>query len=115
VTSGNRPLKPLEDTMADQDHAQGHEPKLVTIIVNGTPHEVAKTEISFAEVVALAYPVPPSGPNIVISVSYRRGHGDKPKGILAEGASVKVKDGMIFDVTVTDKPGSTDRLRLTAR
>lgn len=88
--------------MPEQDiHAHG--PKPVTIIVNGEAHEVANDEISFSEVVALAFPNPPSGPNVIFSVTYRRGHGSKPQGILAEGESIKVKDGMVFDVTVTDK------------
>jgi hypothetical protein len=45
----------------------------------------------------------PSGDNIVFTVTYRRGHGNKTAGTLVAGESVRVKDGMIFDVTVTDK------------
>jgi hypothetical protein len=86
-----------------QEHAKSHGPKPVTIVVNGEPHEVPKDEITFDEVVALAYPGGPQGPNIIYSVTYRKGPDHKPKGILAEGASVKVKDGMVFDVRVTDK------------
>jgi len=74
----------------------------VTIVVNGRKKTVTTKEISFDEVVALAFDNPPSGPNIVITVAYRRGHGNK-SGTLEEGQSVKVKDGMIFDVTATDK------------
>ncbi|MGH3628903.1 MAG: multiubiquitin domain-containing protein [Sciscionella sp.] len=75
----------------------------MTIVVNGEPHDVPKDEITFDEVVALAYPGGPQGPNIIYSVTYRKGPDHKPKGILAEGGSVKVKNGMIFDVRVTDK------------
>lgn len=89
--------------MDAQDTPAAHSPKPVTIIVNGERHEVAKDEISFNEVVALAYPDQPPGPNIIYSVTYRKGPDHKPKGILPEGKSVKVKDGMIFDVRVTDK------------
>lgn len=89
--------------MDPQDRAKPHGPKPVTIVVNGEPHEVPKDDITFDEVVALAYPGGPQGPNIIYSVTYRRGPDHKPKGILAEGGSVKVKDGMIFDVRVTDK------------
>jgi hypothetical protein len=80
-------------------------PKPITIIVNGEPHVVPKEEITFAEVVALAFPDGPQGPNIIYSVTYRKGPDQKPKGILPEGGSVKVKvkEGMIFDVRVTDK------------
>ncbi len=73
------------------------------IVVNGRPKAWNDDEISFDEVVALAFSTPPYGENTLFSVTYRRGHGNKPEGILAEGETVKVKDGMIFDVTATDK------------
>lgn len=75
--------------------------KKVTIVVNGTPHEVEKDEITYTEVVTLAFPDFPQHPEINYSVKYRRGHGNKPEGILSPGASVKVKDEMIFDVSPT--------------
>ncbi len=77
--------------------------KTVTIIVNGQAHEFPKTDITYDEVVALAFANPPTGPYIEISVTYRRGQGQKPEGTLAPGGEVKVKDGMIFNVTATDK------------
>jgi len=78
-----------------------HEKKTVTIIVNGTPHEWPKTEITYAEVVTLDVPDYPQHPEITYSVTYKRGHGDKPEGILAPGASVRVKEGMVFSVSPT--------------
>jgi hypothetical protein len=83
------------------DHGGGDDPKTVTIYVNTRPHEVAKEEISFEEVVKLAYPTTPPGANIGYTVTYQRGHGNKD-GDLVAGQTVKVKDGMIFDVTATD-------------
>lgn len=77
--------------------------KDVTIIVNGTQKTVQKDDISFNEIVRLAFENPPYGENTLFTITYRRGHGNKPEGILAEGESVKVKEGMIFDVTPTDK------------
>jgi hypothetical protein len=74
-----------------------------TIIVNGREKVVASKELTFDQVVALAYDNPPSGPNWVFTVTYRRGHGQKPEGSLVEGGTVKVKEGMIFNVTATDK------------
>ena len=47
--------------------------KTVTIIVDGTPHEVEKEKISYAEVVTLAYPDYPQHPEITYSVTYKRG------------------------------------------
>jgi hypothetical protein len=75
----------------------------VTIIVSGRKKTWSSKEISFEQVVALAFDPVPSGPYIVITVAYRRGERKKPAGTLSEGESVKVKDGMIFDVTATDK------------
>jgi Multiubiquitin len=39
----------------------------------------------------------------MFTVTYRRGEGNKPEGTLVEGETVKVKEGMIFNVTATDK------------
>ena len=76
--------------------------KLVTIIVEGAPHEWPKEdEISFEEVVRLEEPTYNPDSNITYSVGYERGHGNKPAGILSVGESVKVKEGMIFNVSET--------------
>lgn len=75
--------------------------KMVTIIVNGTPHEEEKNEITYDEVVTLAFSDFPQHPERTYSVTYQRGHGNKPEGILSPGGTVKVKDGMSFKVKHT--------------
>lgn len=77
--------------------------KTVTIVVNGREKEVEKDELSFEEVVALAFGPPAAGDNIIYTVTYKRGQGNKPEGTLVEGDTVKVKDGMVFNATRTDK------------
>ena len=77
------------------------EKKKVTIYVNSTPFEVEKDDITYDEVVTLAFADFPQHPERTYSVTYKRGHGSKPEGILSPGASVKVKDGMQFKVTFT--------------
>lgn len=78
--------------------------KEVTIIIDGTPHQWTEKEISYEQVVDLAFDGnPPTGELVEITVGYHRGHGEKPEGDLEPGGSVKVKDGMIFDVTATDR------------
>ena len=52
--------------------------------------------------VPLAFPGQTQGGNIIFTITFKRGHGDKPEGILVEGDTVKLKDGMIFNVTRTD-------------
>jgi hypothetical protein len=86
----------------DQHEGQGHN-KEFTIIVNGRQKVVTEKELSFVEIVALAFDHPPTGPNIVFTVTYRRGEGNKPEGTMVDGDKVKIKDGMIFNVTATDK------------
>ena len=80
---------------------QKHE-KSVTIVVNGRSKVVLKEELTFEEVVALAEGLP-SGPNVIYTVVYRKGEDKKPQGTLVAGESVKVKNGMVFNVTATDK------------
>jgi hypothetical protein len=75
--------------------------KTVTIVVEGTEHEWPKNDISYAEVVTLEVPDYAQHPEITYSVRYKRGQGNKPEGTLAPGASVKVKEGMIFNVSET--------------
>jgi hypothetical protein len=96
-TERNRALKGRQ--MAEE--AEKKE-KMVTIVVNGTAFEVPKKEdITYVEVVTLAYPDYPQHPEITYSVTYTRGDGHKPEGILSPGESVKVKEGMAFNVIRT--------------
>ena len=79
-----------------------HQDKTVTIVVDGTPYEVPKKEeVTYDEIVTLAYPDHPQHPEITYSVTYSRGHGHNPEGILPPGGSVKVKEGMRFRVDRT--------------
>lgn len=85
---------------SDSHGHSGHDSS-VTIIVDGTPHEVEKERISFSEVVTLAYPDYPQHPEIIYSVTYKRGPGSNHEGILAQGGSVMVKKNMVFNVSRT--------------
>lgn len=74
-----------------------------TIIVNTRPYEVTTKEISFEEVVALAYNnSPPTGENVIITVTYSRGENGK-EGSMLPGDKVKVNTKMVFDVSHTDR------------
>lgn len=76
--------------------------KDVVIIVNGQEKTVAKEEISFEELVILAFGAAP-GALTAVTITYTRGVGNKPTGSLVAGQSVNVKDNMIFNVTPTDR------------
>ena len=78
----------------------GHQ---VTIVVNTREKIWTEKEITFEQVLALAFDPIPTGDNWSFTVGYRRGQGNKPEGSLTAGDSVRVKDGMIFNATATDK------------
>ena len=70
--------------------------KEINIIVNGRPKKVPDHDITFDQVVALAFnPVPP---NAFFTVTWS--HGNEG-GSLVAGKSVPVRNGMKFDVTET--------------
>jgi hypothetical protein len=75
----------------------------VNIIVRGRPRTVSGRTISFEQVVALAYSPVRTEPFIVYTVSYSRGPKANREGDLFRGQSVKIKEGMVFCVTETDK------------
>ncbi|MCL4473903.1 MAG: multiubiquitin domain-containing protein [Actinobacteria bacterium] len=77
--------------------------KLVTIYVNGDEFEEPDGEISYDRVVDLAFPGERGEPNKMFTVTYKRGPSKNEQGSLVEGASVKIKNKMIFDVTPTTR------------
>lgn len=78
--------------------------KSVTVFINGARAVLTKERVSYEELIALAFNNnPPTGDAVQITVQYTKGHSDKPKGALVEGQSVKVKEGMEFDVTATNR------------
>jgi hypothetical protein len=45
----------------------------------------------------------PAGPNVQFTVTYRKEPRQNHEGSMTEGETVRIKDGMIFDVTETNK------------
>jgi hypothetical protein len=87
---------------AAQEMKEAAERKRVTIIVNGRPKETTEKELTFEDLIELAYENPPSGPNVMFTITFAKGEGNK-SGTLAPGESVKVKNDMVFGVTATDR------------
>lgn len=75
--------------------------KTVTIVVEGTQHQWPKEQITYAEVVTLEIPSYSPTSGISYAVKYTRSNVNKHWEILSPGASVEVKDGMIFNVSET--------------
>ena len=73
------------------------------IIINGTPHTVPNDDVSFDQVVDLAYPDGGRGPLIRYTVDYYNGGGRPLEDKLTQGQKAKVKDGTVFNVTRTDR------------
>ena len=73
------------------------------IVVNAREVLVKSRHLSYDEVVALAFNPVPTGPDVIFTVTYRKGPRQNPKGTLAPGESVVIKNGMIFVVTQTNR------------
>lgn len=69
------------------------------VVVNGHTNTVAAEEITFEELLALAFSPVPAGRHRVFTVTYRGGPADRPEGSLTPGSTVRVRDWMAFHVT----------------
>ena len=89
--------------VATHEHpGQGHGPEThFNLIVNGRPKQFDADEITFAQVVGLAFDQ--INENTVYTVTYKRGPKENPEGTMSSGDKVAVKSGMVFNVTATDK------------
>ena len=87
--------------MADEQGSDSE--KGFRVFVDGTPHVVPTDEVTFDEVVNLAYPGGGGGDLITYTVTFFNGGGRPPEGALAQGEKAKVKDGTVFNVTRTDR------------
>jgi Multiubiquitin len=75
----------------------------ITIIANGSPKKWDKHQISFVEVIVLAYGTYIDKPTMVYTVGYEDGPKENPEGSMVKGQVVIVKSKMIFHATATDK------------
>jgi hypothetical protein len=75
----------------------------VVIIVNTREKRWNKKAISYEQVVILAFGAYSPDPNTVYTIKFSKGPEHNREGSLVKGKSVKVKCGMIFDVTQTNK------------
>jgi tRNA(Ile)-lysidine synthase TilS/MesJ len=73
------------------------------VIVNLREKTVDERYLSFEQVVKLAYPDPTLGKEYDYTVTYDKGPKENPEGEMVSGDTVKIKDGMVFNVTQTDR------------
>jgi hypothetical protein len=89
--------------LKEDDHFHSGPPRAYTIYVNGEQKVVITKTVTFEQIVALAFPTPPAGQNVLYTISYEDGPHANPTGSLVTNGKVKVKNGMVFNVTPTDK------------
>jgi hypothetical protein len=92
-------------TLVQDEHFYSAHPHKIEhhIIVNARPKDVQGRRLSFAKVVLLGFPGGPPTPQTVYTVTYSEGPPRNPEGKMVAGQSVKIRDGMIFDVTETNR------------
>ncbi len=73
------------------------------IIVNARRKTVSGRKISFEQIVRLAFPDGPPTPQTVYTVAFSNGPPRNPEGKMVAGQTVKIRDGMVFDVTETSR------------
>lgn len=73
------------------------------IIVNTREKDWDKEKISYEEVVILAFGSYSKDENVVYTVTYSKGPEGHREGSLVKGESVKIKNGMIFNVSQTNR------------
>jgi hypothetical protein len=78
-------------------------PRPVTIIVNTRSYPWDSKDITFEQVVELAYPGEPGTGQYTFTVRYSRGPDGHGSGTLTAGHSVRVRNGMVFDVYRTSR------------
>ncbi len=89
--------------MDEKQDKSKEEGKQTTIIVNTREKVWNEKEISYQQVVELAFGSYSDDPNIVYEITFSKGDDSRHEGTLVKGDSVKVKKGMIFNVTKSDK------------
>lgn len=94
---------PIRLQNGDHFHSGPARHKEITIIVNGRKKVVTQKKLTFDEIVELALDPVPTGPNIMITITYRHGPPANTEGSLMEEGAVEIKERMIFDVIPTDK------------
>lgn len=101
----NHPEKPSPPVGPGRPEPPGMPDEPIVIIVNGMDKVLpaGTKQLSYDEVVKLAYPNYSDAPNIVYTVVFSNGPIENKKGTLVKGDIVRVRRGMIFNVGKSNK------------
>jgi Multiubiquitin len=83
---------------AERELEEALHPRETEIIVNARKHIVKGDEVSFEEIVQLAFPGP-HDPNVAFTMTFRHAASEPHAGELGPGGHVQVKKGTVFNVT----------------
>lgn len=75
--------------------------KEFTIYINTREFKVHEKSVTYEELVSLAYPGEAPTPDKVYEITYSSDHG--PDGKVGVGGTVKLKEGMVFNVGITNR------------
>ena len=89
--------------MSEENQLDQPNNKMFLITVNGRQRQVERDELSFDELVDIAFDDPARGPQVVFTITFREAGGRIPEGELDEGQRLKVRDGTIINVARTDQ------------
>jgi hypothetical protein len=93
-----------EQQETNQDGASAHpDDKQFTIKVNTRPKHLQTDELTFTEVVKLAFPDAVENEITLYTVSFKHGPAQNSEGTMSMGDKVWIKSGMAFYVTPSDK------------
>ncbi|HEY4064667.1 MAG TPA: multiubiquitin domain-containing protein [Puia sp.] len=95
-------IKPINVALRGTEHFYDR-PREIIIIVNGTPKKWDKRQITFRELIILAFDIYIDRPTMVYTVAYEDGPPQNPEGSMVRDSVVFVKNKMIFHATATDK------------
>jgi len=90
--------KEIEFLEKELEELVDYQSKEMIIYVNTREKVFNDKEISFRQVVSLAYENPVFTDQFIYTVSYSKGVDKKPKGFLTDNETICVKNKMIFDV-----------------
>jgi uncharacterized protein YegP (UPF0339 family) len=82
---------------------ESEEEKEFLIIINGQQKMVTSKKLSFEDIVLLAFGHNHVGGNTIYTMTYKKAAGNKPEGTLVAGEVIRIKSGVIINVTATDK------------
>ncbi|MET4322513.1 multiubiquitin domain-containing protein [Bradyrhizobium sp. RT5a] len=85
---------------AEHELEEALHPRDTEIIVNARKRTVKGDEVSFEQIVQLAFPGS-HDPSVAFSMTFRHAASEPHSGELGAGGHVKVKDGTVFNVTKT--------------